>query len=232
MPDRTIVRFLKGEKGERGLKGADGVPGAAGAVGAPGTPAISISVPSSGWSWINQGGATITTNASKDVGSLYLRAPLVGGDNLRCYVRSLPAGKTAIVAFRPYLQPVALNVPSVGILWRESSSGKLSVMNAVRNSGSPFDMGIGLPKFTLPNSFSASYNPPSSDAKWVYGGVLWMKMQDDGSNRIFSLSVDGENFHTHHSVGRTDFLTADQFGFFVNSAGMEAGLQLLRWEES
>lgn len=231
--------FIRGPRGPRGADGADGIPGPpgqpgpGGSAGADGAPAVDISVPSSGWTWVNQGGATLTTNASKDVGSLYLKAPVVGGDSLRIRVRSLPAGKTAIVAFRPYVQPVAVGVPSVGVLWRESGSGKLSTFGATRNIGAPFDMGIGLPKFTNETTYAGgSYNPPSTDAKWIYGGVLWVKMQDDGANRIFSLGVDGENWHTHHSVARTDYLTADQFGFFANSNGFEAGIQILRWEES
>ena len=231
--ETIFIRGPMGPRGDRGPAGIDGAAGAAGANGSDGAPAVVISIPSSGWSWVNQGGATLTTNASKDVGSLYLKVPVAGGDSLRIRVRSLPAGKTAIVAFRPYLQPVAIGNPMAGILWRESSSGKLSAFYLIRNAGSPFDAGLGLAKYTNPTTWSGgSYNPPSSDAKWIYGGVLWMKMQDDGASRIFSLGVDGENWHTHHSVGRTDYLTADQFGFFANSLGFEAGIQILRWEEN
>lgn len=232
MPDRVTIQYLKGEKGEKGPKGNPGSDGAPGAPGAAGAPAVAISIPSSGWSWVNQGSATLTTNVSKDVGSQYLKATVTGGDSYRIRVRSLPAGKTAIVGFRPYLQPVATGAPACGILWRDSNTGKLSTFAAVRRASSPFDIGLEVAKFTNETTWAgANYNPPPSDAKWIFGGVLWMKMQDDGANRIFSLSVDGENFHAHHTVGRTDHLTADQFGFFVNSNGFEAGIQILRWEE-
>lgn len=230
--ETIFIRGPMGPRGERGPAGIDGVQGVDGAPGADGAPAVAISVPSSGWSWVNQGSATLSTNASKDVGSLYLRAPVVGGDSLRIRVRSLPAGKTAIVCFRPYIQPVAGGAPSAGICWRESSSGKLSVLSLVRNPAPPCDPGLYLPKYTNETAWSGgNYAPSNTDAK-VHSDRYWMKMQDDGANRIFSLSVDGENFHAYHSVGRTDFLTADQFGFFANSNGFEAGIQILRWEES
>jgi len=231
--ETSLLRGPMGPRGERGPAGIDGAAGAAGANGADGAPAVAISVPSSGWSWVNQGSATISTNASKDVGSVYLKAAITGGDSFRLRVRSLPAGKQVIAAIRPFVQPgAAIAEPQAGILWRESSSGKFAAVSFLRNYNLPSDVGIWLPKYNNETTYSGGrYTRPDYE-KPMPMGVYWLKLKDDGANRIFSMSVDGENWHTHHSIGRTDFLTADQFGFFVNSAGMEAGIQILRWEES
>lgn len=228
--------FIRGPMGPRGERGADGIVGsngADGADGADGAPAVSISVPSSGWSWVNQGGATLSTNVSKDVGSVYLKSDIVGGPNLRLRVRSLPAGKTVIVAFRVYLGPGAVTAePNAGLVWRESGSGKLSCLSLFRNYNLPSDIGVGTPKYTNPTTYSGGRYTRWDYDKPIYGTVYWAKLVDDGANRIFSMSADGENWHVYHSVARTDYLTADQFGFFANSEGMEAGIQILRWEES
>lgn len=46
----------------------------------------------------------------------------------------------------------------------------------------------------------------------------WMRISDDGTNRITSYSADGYNFVTLHSVTRTDHLTATQYGIYVDPA--------------
>jgi hypothetical protein len=48
------------------------------------------------------------------------------------------------------------------------------------------------------------------------------------------VSTDGQNFKVIHTVGRTDFLTADQVGFFVNdqSNTIAAGMTLLSWKQA
>jgi hypothetical protein len=46
---------------------------------------------------------------------------------------------------------------------------------------------------------------------------LFLQIGDDGTNRLVKFSADGQNFETFHSIGRTDFLTADEWGFYVSA---------------
>jgi hypothetical protein len=63
---------------------------------------------------------------------------------------------------------------------------------------------------------------------------MFFRIADDGANRISSISTDGINFRVIHTVARTDFLTADQVGFFVNcqETTWDAGMTLLSWKEA
>jgi len=62
-----------------------------------------------------------------------------------------------------------------------------------------------------------------------------MRIADNNTNRICSVSADGQNWIEVHSVGRTDFLTADQVGFMIrptNSAtpNIGTGVSVLSWK--
>ena len=64
---------------------------------------------------------------------------------------------------------------------------------------------------------------------------MWFQIADDNTNRICSISQDGQNFDTFHSVGRTDFLTADQIGICLRSqttTGTLARATLISWKEA
>jgi hypothetical protein len=64
--------------------------------------------------------------------------------------------------------------------------------------------------------------------------VAFIRIADNGTNRLCSYSVDGQNWFQFHSVGRTDFLTATEVGFFANDASntYECGITLLSWKEA
>jgi hypothetical protein len=46
--------------------------------------------------------------------------------------------------------------------------------------------------------------------------VLWLRLQDNGTNRVFSYSLDGVNFIALQSTARTTFLTATKLGLFMD----------------
>jgi hypothetical protein len=57
---------------------------------------------------------------------------------------------------------------------------------------------------------------------------------DNSTNRICSYSVDGQNWFVFHTVGRTDFLTADEVGFYIDveNATFGTGITLIHWAEA
>jgi len=62
---------------------------------------------------------------------------------------------------------------------------------------------------------------------------LWFRITDDGTNRICHVSGDGQHFITIHSVGRTDFLTADEVFFgVVGTTNFANRTLLLSWKQS
>lgn len=171
-------------------------------------PVQKLYVPDSSlFSWINQGGASVSTTG----GPIVLNVPASGAKNNRVRVKSAPATPYTITA---RIQGVAFpsDYWNFGLLFRESGSGKLHtyqighISNVTMNSS----------KFTDPSTFSAFYLS-ASVVSLPMGVPEWLRIADDGTSRICSFSYDGVNFHPFHTVGRTDFLTADQVGFFGNS---------------
>lgn len=80
----------------------------------------------------------------------------------------------------------------------------------------------------------ASRPAASNDGNLFLPSDGFVVERDDGTNRICSLSNNGRNWWVFHSVGRTDFLTADHVGFYVsdNGSSRATGLTLLSWRQS
>lgn len=171
------------------------------------------------FAWINQGTATVT-----DYGALSLYAPAVSGDQIRILKKPAPSTPyTIIVCFLPTL--LDTNYMHLGLVWRQSSDGKLVTF---QYSQSGF---MNVNKFNNPTSYNnAYYVSPAIPLR----GPVWFRAQDTGTVRICSVSGDGVNWMQLHSVGRTDFLTADEIGFYANSnnSTYPAAINLLSWYES
>jgi hypothetical protein len=120
----------------------------------------------------------------------------------------------------------------MGLLFRQSSDGKLAVFSVQYNNSGLSGHGgnVGSIKYTSATAFSAIYG---SQELYCGGNLVWLRIEDNGTNRICSISADGQVFTTFHSVGRTDFLTADEVGFaldlenttFSNSVGLVSWAQ-------
>jgi len=184
------------------------------------------------FSWINQGSATTTTTN----GGIYLSAPALGsGTTANLLVKSAPSTPyTVTLGFLPNV--LNKQFSSCGLAFRESGTGELHLLIAgcgILSGSSNFAPSLASQKLNSPTSFSANYQISS----YAPGGFHWLRIADNGTNRICSFSSDGINFHAFHTIGRTDFLTADQVGFFVgaeNSAtpNSPAAMTVLHYKEA
>ncbi len=161
-------------------------------------------IDNSGFAWRNQGGATVTTTASDAV---CIVAPTSGGDNLRIREKNLPSAPYVITfAFVP-LMPNA-NFYAIGMCLVESGSGEIVTLE--------YDQSSTL-RATNWNSVT-SYNASPYQQQYIgQTGMTFVQIEDDGANRIYRVSNDGECFLTVRSVANTDFCTPDKYGFFVNA---------------
>jgi hypothetical protein len=176
------------------------------------------------FSWINQGTATIT-DAN---GMLHLSAPASAAANARLRVKAAPATPYTITA---YLIPLLLQADfhAAGLLFREVATGELHTF-AFGWATSRFLLASA--KWASPTSFTADYT--TLNAQQFLQGGIWLRIADDGTNRICSVSNDGYNWLVVHSVSRVDFLTADQVGFYVNAnnASFGLGVSLVSWKQA
>ena len=175
------------------------------------TPLIDPSLTS--WSWINQGTATVSTTN----GGIYLFDGTQGTDHIAIREFASPGGNfTRTFGFMAYASQQGAS-DQFGVCFRESSSGKLVTMGMVTSS-------LFIAKWNSPTSFSANYSATIGAPTGWLGAfqnpqyLVYFRLGDDGStNRTFSVSLDGVHFLTLLSQTRTDFMTPDQLGFFVNN---------------
>lgn len=199
-----------------------------GAAWVPWGPLFPFTAPVDGdFSWVNQGGASVSTTN----GGIYLSAPASASANGRLRVKTAPATPYVITAaFLPLPGPA--NTPFFGLVFRQSSDGKLQSWGVhwALTAGWAF----GSAKWTSETAFSAYYTGSPSAVVSLAGPVIWARIADNGTNRIVSYSMDGQNWYAFHTVGRTDFLTADQVGFWIqgNSNNVVNGMTLLSWKQS
>lgn len=175
--------------------------------------------PTTGWSWVNQGTASVDSSS----GVLRLSKTNSGTTtDVSAYVRSVPATPYTITVGLMVNYPYK-NFLSGGLVWRQSSDGKLVTIEFR-------DLGIQVFKFTNPTTYSASY------AYQVLPQYpMWLQITDNGTNRIIRYSEDGFNFRQVHSVSRTDFLTANQVGITISSVNevtpnLNSSLTVFSWK--
>ena len=184
----------------------------------------------SNWAWVNQGGATAADSSviyigASQVTGITFTAPAAGSDNVRLLKKAAPSTPyTITLAYVASI--VGANYFSTGFIWRESGSGELVIAGLKYDGGFKFDSY----KFNSPTSPAASY--VAAAVNWH--GLVWLRFTDDGTDRKTYYSGDGVNWLLLHTIGRTDFLTANEvgFGIHVNNGTYTAAMSLVHWVQS
>jgi len=200
-----------------------------GAAWAPWGPLYPLTTPVDGdFAWINQGGATVTTTN----GGIYLLAPATAGVSMRIRKKTAPATPYSIIAMilPVYGRTGGSNNPLAGLTWRQSSDGKLVRYGFYQSAAGQIRVQHG--KFTSATAISANYVDEIYAAQSF--SPLWLKITDNGTNRLIFTGRDGQNWIQIDSQGRTDFMTADEVGWFVEAGGAtyDAGATLISWKET
>lgn len=182
---------------------------------------------SADFSAVNFTGSTLTTT----YGGMHIQSPSNGGaQGLRAYAKALPGGAyTITVAIMPVLQYTQFSQAAVGL---RNSSNDDAVMFMFKNDSQ-----------TLSFAYE-QWNSNTSGAVGSYIGttggymmpwpLIWLRFQDDTTNRILSWSATGRegSFVQLNSIGRTDFVTPNQFFFGTNPFSQITGITLLSYKES
>jgi hypothetical protein len=197
-----------------------------GAAWVPWGPIFPLTVPVDGdFAWINQETAAIT--AAK--GGIYLFDTAASAATLDMRIRKKAAPATPYTITAAFLSLVpGVDFAAFGLLFRQSSDGKLAAFRVVHNT----NWTIQADKWTDATNFSASYTAVTY--KYV-PSPIFLRIADNGTNRICSVSADGQNWAEIHSIGRTDFMTADEVGFFINpqtTSGLIVGATLIHWKQA
>lgn len=184
-----------------------------------------VAPPTLGWNWFNQGAATFT---STSVGLQLVGEANGAGLSLRGLSRPLPATNNYTVTACVRFTGLNVNYISGGIALRNSVTG--AVIPIVLVSGGT-TRNVQLFKANNPTSYNSDYiaRPTASY------DLMWVRIQDNGTDRIFSLSTNGYDWFEYFRVGRTDFTTPDHVGFTVSCENTGTPffvptVRLLSWE--
>lgn len=199
----------------------------------PSLPLYDPTIPA--FAFTNQGTAT----SSSTSGAVILTAPSTANDQLRILDVAAPgAPYTITVGFLPNL--LFANFLAAGLCLRDSVGGGVVTFDMVARTAF-FSTGFTMAasKWTSPTVFSAEYvltGSPQPAAPWQIGPLMWLQVHDDNTNRIFSASNDGVTFVPLFSVARTDFITPNRVGIYVNPNGngvvaVAASMTLISWRQ-
>lgn len=189
--------------------------------------------PQTGWSWVNQGNATVTFNG----GALVLEDPDLDSvsPQLRLYVRSLMAGVTSVVAAFAYNGVVSMNGPKCGIVTRcvggtDDGNFQAYGFRLWQTSSYPFIEAIF---YKSPTETEAT---PAYDNKtfWPMLRVFWVKFSWEGNYKRWYWSTDGVNWIKWGESTFDSQNAPSQVGIFIDplNNNNKISLSLLHWEET
>jgi hypothetical protein len=178
-----------------------------------------IPPPTTGWSWVNQGSSTIDTTNGFTEGDF----PLTNATALSGRCRTAPSTPYTITAYL-----LTGNGHESGP-WLGWTDGTKFVTIRWGQTGS--NAHVVTDKWTTATSFSAAYTEVSGVDILQYPTALSpsvVRIADDGTNLIVSLSVDGYHFRQFDSQSRTNFMTTGPtsvcFGGYNNSSNVDVAL--------
>lgn len=180
----------------------------------------STSLPS-GWSWVNQGGATY----QEDFGGGSLIFPGSGSTDIRSIVRAVPAGASwTATAKLVRTKRGAGTGPYGGLILRESSSGKLVMFNQTYHSSDG-----SVDKYTNNTTYSGAGF--GGFAIWDSGRHwYWRIIKNSATSWDFAVSADRKGWATLALAANVGaFCTPDQIGFTVNAEGGVPGALECVW---
>lgn len=186
-------------------------------------PTTLVQPPTTGWSWVNQSGAVVTEPTSYESNQLSLASGTGTGLSIR--IRTAPSPPYTITAALHHNGRSIVNFLRAGLCFRENATGELAIIVLRGEQGQ-----IASAKYNSATSFNSDYT--SVTAGTIYGSrTIWLRIADNNVNRVVSYSWDAINFHQLHSVGRTDFLTADEVGWHIQTEAAAAfDVNLISWE--
>lgn len=187
-----------------------------------------VTLPATGdFSWDNQGSSTVDATD----GGILLSTPNAVGENLRVRYQAVTGNYTAIFGLQ--CPGLGANVAAFGTCWRQSSDGKIIANYFIFNTNISF-LCADWNSSTSSNAAN-TLTPAASQLVqlWHATQFLWFKLQDNGTNRVLSVSTNKLDWWQLYSESRTTFLTADQVGWFVQSnSGGTVSARLWDYEES
>jgi len=161
---------------------------------------------------INLGDRTIssTTGWSQYGRAVYMYGPAKASANDCCLlVKAAPTPPYTVDMHMTNYGDLAY-LQAYGACWRNSSDGYIAGFYA-QSTSTKYDMYTKCSIWSSPTTIFYNYL-----AAIAIADPQWFRLADDGVNRKTYTSTDGVNWKLFYAVGRTDRMTPDQIGFFID----------------
>lgn len=170
------------------------------------------------WSWVNQHGATVNTRGQNLVFNRPNDSSGSSAANASLYLTTLPSAPYTITAGLQTILPAVDNT-AAGICIYNASSTK-SINQFVFSNTLFASFGTEINQFDSPTAFNGNV----SNVNYISCGVLlWFRIQDDGTNRNYYISMNGFDWALVISTLNTDFITtATNCGVFIQNTATDA----------
>lgn len=176
--------------------------------------------------WVNQGDAYVDTI----YGGIHITAPPDTVNHWRLLTQSAPTPPYKVTAALMLDNPFYIH-ERLGVGWRDSLTNRLDMLS------------IDLePTVTERWTVKRQIDPEIYDHNAVVeelvigrpNELIWMRIEDDGTNRTYYVSSNGVYWHPIHSVSRTDWVSnPDQIFFGVEAVRTSKGnghIWLVSWD--
>jgi hypothetical protein len=193
-----------------------------------------VKPPSTGWSWVNQGSCTITTDTD---GALMLYGPSNGATNsLRMRVRTFADPDNFDVRIGCILNMGPVAHMWGGLVLRESATAKLQDMRFGTRFGTLGQVEAANDRWTNPTTFgSTPWNPGNDPEIFLQPGPFYFRARRASAGNIFfSYSLDGRFWHEVLNHGAATHFTTepDEWGIVINPYGGECNMTLFHFYEA
>ena len=176
--------------------------------------------PTTGWSWVNQGPATLIEADDR----IAISVPAGTTSDLRCRIRAVPSTPYVLTAY--FEAEIAVTAyPNSGLVLYDSASGKFIT----------FQVSSGGPMYYLVQYYNAATNGFAATA-YILAMVdrrVWFRVTDDGTTRSFLYSISGDTWMPLFSHAHTDWITPTDIGILADSSSNNTwpcGITLRSWE--
>jgi len=161
----------------------------------------------SAFSWVNQGSAAITSSKGY---VFFDGGAATGAVQFRGRVKAYPSTPfTITTALIPIL--FASSSFDYGLCFQTNASSLISTIGINANAVAS---GFSIVARNWTNSTTISATAAQQFLNAI-PTMIWLRITDNGTNRIYYYSVDGYNWITLYTIARTTFLTPDRIGYFV-----------------
>jgi len=180
-----------------------------------------------GWTWVNQGTATITQVGGAGTPAL-LSVPHNGSNNMRGLFTSQPSTPYSVIALMHFDSQIA-NTSIFSMMFRSSTGSQLMGVSTYYTSGGST---IRVEKWSNPTTFSSEVSSITINTGNAVCPV-WLRLRNSGGGGTlyFDYTFDGWNFTNLFSESVGTFITPDQVGFagYLNLPGRNARGHVMSW---